>query len=253
MSDVIKIGGNDLDDVQFVEGLVQAIKALARPVILVHGGGKEISAMQTRLGLQPRYVEGLRVTDDEALAVTQMILSGLVNKRLVAALLAAGVDALGLSGVDRAVVQAEKMEHPTGDLGWVGRIVSVRAEVLMELLKAGVTPVLAPLCWGSGGYIYNVNADHVAEAVARAVAAEALVFVSNVPGVLVGGRPVAYLSPEQVNAWIADGTISGGMIPKVRSALTALERGVAAVRITDLQGLLQGTGTVISDARCKSG
>ena len=253
MNEVIKIGGNELDDVQFVQGLVQAIKSLARPVVLVHGGGKEISAMQTRLGLEPRYVEGLRVTDDESLAVTQMILIGLVNKRLVAALLAAGVDALGLSGVDRALVQAEKLEHPQGDLGWVGRIANVRAEVLRDLLRAGVTPVLAPLCWGNDGHIYNVNADHVAEAVARALAAEALVYVSNVPGVLVAGQLAARPSPEQVDTWIADGTISGGMIPKVRSALAALEHGVAAVRITNLEGLTQGGGTVISAAQRQSG
>jgi acetylglutamate kinase len=202
MVQVIKVGGNELDDPAFVQGLVEAVRDLSEPALLVHGGGKEIRTLQERLGLEPQYVDGLRVTDVESLAVVEMVLAGRVNKRLVAALTAAGVDAFGMSGVDRGAVKAEKLEHPAGDLGWVGRV-------------------------------------------ARELAAEVLVFVSNVPGVLVDGRLVECIIPPQADALIADGTIAGGMIPKVRSALDAVAGGVAAVRITNLDGLAGGMGTVV--------
>jgi acetylglutamate kinase len=246
MVQVIKVGGNELDDPAFVQGLIQAVQGLPEPAVLVHGGGKEIRTLQERLGLEPQYVDGLRVTDVESLAVVEMVLAGRINKRLVAALTAAGVDAFGMSGVDRGAVKAEKLEHPAGDLGWVGRVVAVRTEVFSRLLDDGIMPVLSPICWGSDGSIFNVNADHVALAVARELPAEALVFVSNVPGVLADGRLIECITPAQAEALIADGTIAGGMIPKVRSALEAVAGGVAAVRITNLDGLAQGTGTTVA-------
>ena len=249
MTHVIKVGGNELDDPAFVTGLVRALKGLASPPLLVHGGGKEIGALQERLGLAPRYVDGLRVTDLESLAVAQMVLAGRVNKRLVAALTAAGVDAMGMTGVDRGVLRAEKLEHPAGDLGWVGRVVAVRADVFCGLLAEGVIPVLAPICWGAEGSLFNVNADHVAAAVARALPAETLVFVSNVPGVLAGGQLLERMTPGQAEALIAGGVISGGMVPKVRSALEAVAAGVAAVCITDLEGLVEGNGTLVAAER----
>jgi len=245
MTQVIKVGGNELDDPAFVAGLVQAVRGLSEPPLLVHGGGKEIRSLQERLGLEPHYVDGLRVTDLESLAVVQMVLAGRVNKRLVAALIAGGVDALGMSGVDRGAVKAEKLEHSAGDLGWVGRVVAVRTEVFCRLLDDAVTPVLSPICWGADGDIFNVNADHVALAVARALAVETLVFVSNVPGVLNGDQVIERVTPPQAEALIADGTIAQGMVPKVRSALEAVASGVAAVCITDLEGLTQGTGTMV--------
>jgi len=174
------------------------------------------------------------------------VLAGRVNKRLVAALTASGVDAFGMSGVDRGAVKAEKLQHPAGDLGWVGRVVAVRVEVFRRLLDDGITPVLSPICWGADGEIFNVNADHVALAVARALAAERLVFVSNVPGVLVEGRLIPRLTPKQAEALIAEGAITGGMVPKVRSALEAVAGGVASVCITNLPGLSRGTGTIVT-------
>jgi acetylglutamate kinase len=247
MTHVVKVGGNELDDSAFVEGLVGTVKDLAEPPLLVHGGGKEIRSLQERLGLEPHYIEGLRVTDLESLAVVQMVLAGRVNKRLVAALTARGVDAFGMSGVDRGSVKAEKLEHPAGDLGWVGRVIAVRSEVFYRLLDDGITPVLSPICWGSDGSMFNVNADHVALAVASALAAETLVFVSNVPGVLVEDQLIERITPSQAEALITDGVIAGGMVPKIRSALEAVAGGVAAVRITNLQGLGQGTGTVVTE------
>jgi acetylglutamate kinase len=248
MTQVIKVGGNELDDPAFVEGLVRAVKGLPEPPLLVHGGGKEIRTLQERLGLEPHYVDGLRVTDLESLAVVQMVLAGRINKRLVAALTTAGVDALGMSGVDRGAVKAEKLVHPAGDLGWVGRVVAVRSEVFYRLLDDGITPVLSPICWGADGDMFNVNADHVALAVASTLAAEALVFVSNVPGILSVDGLIERITPAQAEALIADGTIAGGMLPKIRSALEAVSGGVGAVRITDLQGLAQGTGTIVAGA-----
>lgn len=245
---VIKVGGNELDDPGFVKGLVRAVKELPEAPVLVHGGGKEIRSLQERLGLAPQYVDGLRVTDLESLAVVQMVLAGRINKRLVAALTAEGVDAFGMSGVDRGAVKAEKLEHPAGDLGWVGRVAAVRTEVFERLLDEGITPVLSPICWGADGSMFNVNADHVALAVAQALVAEALVFVSNVPGVLADDHLIERVTPDQAEALIADGTIAGGMVPKIRSALDAVASGVAAVCITNLQGLTGGTGTIVAES-----
>jgi acetylglutamate kinase len=241
---VLKIGGNELDDPAFVAELARVVAGLRPAPVLVHGGGKEIGVIQRALGGQPRFVAGLRVTDASALQAAEMVLCGLVSTRLVAALLAAGADAQGLSGVDRGLIRAERQTHPDGDLGHVGRPVAVRAEVLRALLDHNVVPVLAPISLGPDG-TYNVNADEAAGAVAAALGDAEVVFVTNVPGVLVDGAVAPQLTQAAITMLIADGTIGGGMIPKVRSALTALEAGVRSARITNLVGLSQGTGTVI--------
>jgi len=242
---VLKIGGQELDDPDFVKRIGEAVAALPQPPVLVHGGGKEIRELQTRLGLEPQYIDGLRVTDPESLDVVQMVLVGRINKRLVSSLLQAGVDALGMSGVDRNAVKAEKLEHAGGDLGQVGRVVGVRTEVFLQMLDNGITPALSPLCYGADGSIFNVNADHVAVAVAIALRADQLVFVSNVPGVLKEGQVLPRLTPADVEQLIEAQVITGGMIPKAKSALEAVRAGVAAVRITNLDGLKNGTGTVV--------
>jgi acetylglutamate kinase len=243
---LIKIGGNELDDPAFIDQLGQAVAALTEPVILVHGGGKEIRELQAKLGIQAQYIDGLRVTDAESLAVVKMVLAGRVNKRLVASLVAAGVDAFGMSGVDRASIKVEKLHHPQGDLGLVGRVTFVRTEVFKHLLEGGITPVLSPICYGPDGSIFNVNADNVAMAVAIAMAVEVLVFVSNVPGVLHQGQLLPRLTAAEAEQLIAAKVIVDGMIPKVRSALEAVNGGVQAVKITNLAGLTAGTGTVIT-------
>lgn len=239
---VIKIGGNDLENPGFVEGLARAVASMAPPVVIVHGGGREISALQTQLGLTPQYVDGMRVTDEASLAVAEMVLSGRVNKRLVAALLNAGVDAIGVSGVDRGLVRVEKMPHPAGDLGRVGRVTSVRGEVLLRLLAEGVTPVVSPISLGPDGP-YNVNADHVAGAIALAIGASAVTFLTNVPGVLVGEQVAATLTANQAEQLIASGVIYGGMVPKTHAALDVIAGGVPRAVITDLGGLSNGMGT----------
>ena len=242
---VIKIGGQELDDPDFVRRIGVAVAALDSAPVLVHGGGKEIRQLQDRLGLTPQYIDGLRVTDAESLDIVQMVLVGRVNKRLVSSLSLAGVDAFGMSGVDRASVKAEKLDHPGGDLGHVGHVVDVRTEVFTRLLEDGITPALSPLCYGADGSMFNVNADHVAQAVATALQADALVFVTNVPGVLHDGESLSHLTASEVEQLIEDKVIVDGMIPKARSALEAVRGGVAAVRITDLEGVTAGTGTTI--------
>ena len=241
---VLKIGGNELDDPAFVAELARVVAALHPHPVLVHGGGKEIGVIQRALGGEPRFVAGLRVTDESALQAAEMVLCGLVSTRLVAALAAAGADALGISGVDRGLIRVEKAQHPDGDLGRVGRPVAVRADVLRELLAQGVVPVVAPVSLGPEG-AYNVNADEAAGAIAGALGDAEVVFVTNVPGVLVGGDLATQLDAGKVAELIDDGTIYGGMIPKVRAALTALDAGVRAARITNLAGLQAGSGTVI--------
>ena len=241
---VIKIGGNDLEQPGFIDDLARSVAALQQqtPCILVYGGGRAISQMQQKLGLEPVYVNGQRVTDDASLAVAEMMLSGSVNKELTLALLRAGVDALGLSGVDRGLLQVE----PWGEgMGRVGRIVNVRADVLLGLCEQGVVPVVSPISLGPDGR-YNVNADHAAGAIAAALHAAHATFLTNVPGVKIGAEVAPYLTVAQAQDLIAQGVITGGMIPKVQAALAAIASGVQKAIITDLPGLTAGTGTVFA-------
>ncbi len=246
MMRVLKIGGNELDDSNFLHVLAQSVAAQTDQVVIVHGGGKAISELQELFGLKPKLVEGLRVTDQQAMIVTEMALSGQVNKRIVRALLGAGLDAIGLSGVDRGLLRCQKLEHPTADLGWVGEIISVRVPVIAGLLAEGVTPVISPVSLGLDGNAYNVNADHAACAIADEIGAELLDFVSNVPGVEQDGKVIAQLSPKRAEALISSGVINGGMLPKVHAALRAVDAGVQAVRIVNLEGIVHGVGTRFS-------
>jgi acetylglutamate kinase len=244
---VLKIGGGQADDAKFLQELVEAVRSIDdRQLLIVHGGGKEIRMWQERLGLECRFVEGLRVTDASCLQVAEMVLSGSVNKRLVARLVAGGVSAVGVSGVDAGLIRVERMRHAAGDLGFVGRIVEVNPILVETLWNKGLLPVVSPISLGLDGQTYNVNADHAAWAIARAVSAESLLFVSDVPGVLYRGACLQHLSSERAETLIEEGIIQGGMVPKVRSALEALAGGVSTVRITDLEGLRSDGGTAIS-------
>jgi acetylglutamate kinase len=243
---VIKVGGNEIDDASFLTGLARAVGAMQDAPVIVHGGGKEIAELQVKLGLTPHFVEGLRVTDDTSLAIAEMVLSGRVNKRIVAALVNAGVDAIGLSGVDRGVVRVEKMVHPAGDLGRVGKVVGVRGEVLQDYIAHHIVPVISPISLGLEG-AYTVNADSVACAIARALSASALVFVTNVAGVIQNERVIPALTSRETDALIKSQVIRGGMIPKVRAALDAISGGAHTARITNLEGLGNGGGTLFSN------
>lgn len=246
---ILKIGGNELDQPAFMDRLARTVSDMDEQVVIVHGGGKAIAEMQQRLGIQPQMVDGLRVTDAESLAVVQMVLSGLTNKLIVAALLAAGVDAVGLSGVDGGLLRCVPREHETVDLGYVGKLVKVRTELLFELTSHRVTPVISPISLGLDGQVYNVNADEAAGTLAGALQADLLTFVSNVAGVLdEQGNPFSTLSEVETETLIQAGVISGGMIPKVRTALNVISENVANVRIVNLAGLSGSAGTLFTRA-----
>ena len=174
-----------------------------------------------------------------------MVLNGVVNTRLVRWLVNGGVDAIGLTGVDMGLVRVTPLTVNGRSLGRVGAVQAVNGEALLQLLDLGLTPVISPVSLGEDGLAYNVNADHVAAGVAKAVEAAKLIFVSNVPGVQVTGRTMRALTVEQIEGLIADGHITGGMIPKVRSATEAVSSGVYQAVITDLAGLANDGGTAI--------
>jgi acetylglutamate kinase len=244
---VLKIGGNQVEDEAFLQGFVTAVKGLLAEyaVVIVHGGGKEISDLHSQLGVGFETVEGLRATSPESMRLVEMVLNGVVNTRLLRWLAGGCVDAIGLSGVDMGLVRTTPMTVNGRSLGRVGQVTAVNGEALLQLLDLGLTPVISPVSLGEDGLVYNVNADHVAAGVARAVEASKLIFVSNVPGVQVAGRTVRALTLGQIERLIADGHITGGMIPKVRSATEAVERGVFQAVITDLAGLARGEGTAV--------
>ena len=248
---VVKVSGHCLDDPNLIKRFAQVVAGADEQTVIVHGGGVEISQLQQKLDIQPRYVDGLRVTDADSLALVEMVLCGSVNKRLVRALLAAGVDAMGLSGVDRGLVRARQMRHESLDMGFTGEVVSVRGEVIADLLEKGVTPVVAPVSVGDCSN-FNLNADPVAGAIAAAIEAQRVVFISNVAGVLAGGERVARLTRAQALALIESGVIHGGMIPKVKSALDVLSSGVPRALITDLAGWARRGGTTFVSSNAEA-
>ncbi|PJF22615.1 MAG: acetylglutamate kinase [Phototrophicales bacterium] len=237
---IIKVSGHEISDKAFLRQFATVIYNLSEPVIIVHGGGAEISTMQQTLGIEPQYINGIRITDERSMDVVSMVLAGLINKRVVQHLIAAGVDAWGISGVDNGLIRAREIQDYTGE------VVSVKAAMLYKLLDQHITPVIAPVCLGDATHgIYNVNADHVAGAIGATINANKIIFITNVPGVLKNGTLLKTLNATQAQSLIADGTISGGMIPKVQTALHMLEMGIQQAVITDLDGLTSHGGTVI--------
>lgn len=238
---VVKVGGNELDDPAFLERLCTAVAAFARPLVVIHGGGKEITAALDREGLPVQFVEGLRVTSPEAMVVMQRVVCGTINQRLVARLVAAGARAIGLSGVDLGLLRCVPHRPNGADLGRVGRVTRVDAEAIGAMLALGWRPVFAPVALGEDdAQSYNVNADMVAQAVAGALGGAELLFVTNVPGVMLDGAVVPELGRDAAVRAIESGEINGGMVPKVRAALDALDAGAASARITNLAGFAAG-------------
>jgi acetylglutamate kinase len=237
---VVKLGGNEIDRPEWLGACARALVAVD-PVVVVHGGGRAVSAWSRRLGLPVEQRDGLRVTTPEVAAVVELVLGGPVNRQVVAALRAVGLDAVGLSGVDGGLLTARPA---AGDLGHVGEIVDVRGALLESLLLAGLTPVIAPMAPDAAAPTappLNVNADDAAAAVAGALRAVELLLVSDVAGVLVDGVVQPALEAGEVETLIELGAAAGGMAAKLRAATAALRAGARAVRIGDL-GLL-------SDAR----
>ncbi len=226
---VVKLGGTTLAEQTQVLAEVAQV-ARRRPVVLVHGGGKRMTEWLERLGVETRFEGGLRVTDPAALEVAAAVLRGVVNSELVAALHDAGCDAVGLSGVDGGLLVGRRLP----DVGLVATVVSVRRDLIDSLLVAGQVPVVAPLARDEDGVVCNVNADDAAAGLAAGLGARQLVLMTDVDGVRdASGAKLDSITPAEATAMIADGTIRGGMVPKVRAALSALAWEGAEAIIAD--------------------
>ena len=232
---VVKIGGNELDRPEWVARCARALRAAGGSLVVVHGGGQAVSAWSRRLGLPVEQRDGLRVTPPDVAQVVEMVLAGPMNRLLVSALRTAGLDAIGLSGVDGGLLAARPL---ASNLGHVGAVTEVRASLLHSLLLAGLTPVIAPIAPAEAAdgpaTPLNVNADAAAAAVAAALGAQELLFISDVAGVGIDGVPQAAIPTADVEALVELGTVSGGMAAKLRAAAQAVQAGVRAVRIGDL-------------------
>ncbi len=232
---VVKFGGNAMGDAEamaeFARDVVLMRQVGVNPVV-VHGGGPMIYDLLGRLGIKSEFVRGKRVTDQATVEVVEMVLTGLVNKRIVQAIMDEGGRAVGLSGKDDDLMVCEA-DDP--ELGFVGRPIEMNVQVLRDLFTAGIIPVVAPVATGMDPLeTFNVNGDTAAGAIAGALKADRLLLLTDVPGVKdASGEIVTQLTPDQVKEMIADGTISGGMIPKTETALKAIEDGVRAVVILD--------------------
>jgi acetylglutamate kinase len=243
---VVKYGGNAMTGTgahEFAQDIVLMKQTGIDPVV-VHGGGPQIGAMLKKLGINSTFIDGLRVTDEAAVEVVEMVLTGSINKRIVSGINAAGGRAVGLSGKDGNLVIARKVvmtqndpasgERRSIDLGFVGEPEAVNPEVLHSIMKSETIPVIAPIGVGRKGETYNINADTVAGAVSCALKAERLVLLTDVEGVLDHEKKlIPRLSVREARALIANGTISGGMIPKIQTAIDAVEGGVNAAVILD--------------------
>lgn len=249
---VIKIGGRPQSDSALADVIANAWAGSARQLVLVHGGGDEISMLQSALGAEPRFIDGRRVTSAQDLEIVRMGLSGSANKRLVSQLIDAGVTALGLSGEDASLITALPLDPER--LGHVGTPHRVNVELLWHLVDDGYLPVISPVsrnaaagqrCVGVGRSL-NVNGDDAASAIAVALAARELLLVADVAGVMFDGAPVPRLDARGARRLMEDGTAAGGMRAKLQAALTAVEGGVDRVRIGDLHAIAdERRGTLI--------
>ncbi len=251
---VVKVGG-ELVRNQAVWDLAKELKTLSAQDVrltLVHGGGPQATDLQKQLGQEPNIVGGRRITDKDALQVMKMVVGGLVNVELCAALLASGLSPVGLHGASALTIQANKRPPRVVsgcgpdpiDFGWVGDVVGCNMELLRSLHEQGHTPVLACLGANKSGDVFNINADIVASQVAKALAADHLVLMTSAPGVLTDindlSSRIPTLTRSQAKAAIADGTILGGMIPKIEEAILVMDDGVGAVHIMGEKGTLSG-------------
>ncbi|HEU4965000.1 MAG TPA: acetylglutamate kinase [Bacilli bacterium] len=236
---VIKYGGSTITpDSGAVDPVILDIiwmKRVGLQPVIVHGGGKAISHLLERLGHQARFLDGLRVTDETTMEVVEMVLGGQVNKQLVSSFTANGCAAAGLTGVDGGTLQVSRKQHPDGDIGLVGEVQAVDTTLVHTLLQGGFIPVIAPVGLDEHGVRYNVNADSAAGAIAGALGAEKLILLTDVPGIMQetaeGRKVLSQVTPAQIADLIEDGTIRGGMVPKVEACLNALDQGARHVHI----------------------
>ncbi|MCG9032259.1 acetylglutamate kinase [Laribacter hongkongensis] len=239
---VIKYGGNAMTDPELKAGFardVVMLKLVGMNPVVVHGGGPQINDLLGRLGKQGEFVAGMRVTDPETMDVVEMVLGGLVNKEIVSLINQAGGKAIGLTGKDGNFIRARKLYIQDGsdegvDIGQVGEVDSIDPQVVQLLDTQDFIPVIAPVGVGPDGMAYNINADLVAGKLAETLGASKLVLMTNTPGVLDrDGNLLTGLTAKSIDALFADGTLSGGMLPKISSALDAARGGVESVHIID--------------------
>jgi acetylglutamate kinase len=260
---VVKFGGNAMTDDALKAGFardVALLKLVGMNPVVVHGGGPQIEQMLAKLGKKGEFIQGMRVTDPETMDVVEMVLGGTVNKEVVELINQAGGKAVGLTGQDGVFIRAKKMvlaskDNGHVDLGQVGEIESIDPAIISTLEQGGFIPVVAPIGTGADGTTYNINADLVAGKLAEILRAEKLVVLTNTPGVLdKNGKLLTGLTPRRIDDLVAKGVISGGMLPKIGSALDAARNGVKSVHIIDGRvphALLlevmtdQGVGTLI--------
>ncbi len=262
---VVKYGGNAMTDDRLKRSFahdVVLLKLVGINPVVVHGGGPQIEQLLARVGKKGEFVQGMRVTDEETMDIVEMVLAGQVNKEIVELINQAGGKGVGLTGQDGGLVRARKMMIESRDapgtqidIGQVGEIESIDPSIIQTLTANGFIPVIAPIGSGKGGETYNINADLVAGKVAEVLKAEKLVMMTNTAGVLdKAGNLLTGLSAKRIDELFADGTLSGGMLPKISSALDAAKGGVNAVHIIDGRvdhALLleimtdQGVGTMI--------
>jgi acetylglutamate kinase len=232
---VVKLGGRALEAPGALKEFAAALARLSRVTLLVHGGGAEVTSWCTRLGIQARFDQGLRVTDAPTLEVATAVLAGLANKRLVAALRALGVDAVGLAALDGGIVEAAPHARAAA-LGAVGEVARVDAALLDTLLAQGRTPVVASIACDAAGELLNLNADDAAAALAAAVHATDLVLLSDTPGLRLDGAVVPALALAELDATLARPDVGGGMVPKLLAAGAAVRGGVGRVHIAAWEG-----------------
>ena len=264
---VVKYGGNAMTDERLKHSFARVVvllKLVGMNPVVVHGGGPQIDSLLQRVGKKGEFVQGMRVTDAETMDVVEMVLGGLVNKEIVTLINQHGGHAIGLTGKDGAFIRARKLLVPSQDgsggmldIGQVGEISAIDPEIITLLQTREFIPVVAPVGVGVEGESYNINADLVAGKLAEVLRAEKLILLTNTPGVLdKSGRLLTGLTPAQVDALFADGTLHGGMLPKIASALDAAKGGVKSVHIIDgrvehalLLEILtdEGVGTLIRD------
>ena len=251
---VIKVGGAVVENDGSLDSLLRGFAAVEGRKVLVHGGGRRATAVAASLGIESRMVGGRRVTDGDMLEVVTMVYGGLVNKNVVARLQALGVDALGLTGADMDVIRSHKRPVKDVDYGFVGDVERVDGAKLARLIEAGVTPVMAPLTHDGRGRMLNTNADTIAAETAKALAADydvTLVYCFEKPGVLADPDDDSTLIPvitrQDFARLAADGTVAGGMLPKLENAFAAISAGVARVNITCATAIDGRHGTMVKE------
>lgn len=250
---VVKVGGAVVEDEAQLSQLLTDFSAIEGHKVLVHGGGRSATRIAASLGIESRMVNGRRVTDADMLRVVTMVYGGLVNKNIVARLQAKGEDALGLTGADIDVIRSHRRPAGEVDYGFVGDVDRADGPKLKALIDQGITPVMAPLTHDGQGNMLNTNADTIAGEVAKALAPlyeVTLIYSFEMPGVLdAQGQVIPEITRQSFEQFVADGTISGGMIPKIENALQAVKAGVARVIITKATAIDGKHGTVVKNQK----